>query len=377
MRKAETFLYICKLTKSIIYLLYNIKRINLDQDRQMNITYIGNSHPSQTSYHRYTSLQRLGHKVTICDPYKMLEKNLNNPIIARFHYYSGYKFLQKKIINWITNNYVSFQSDVIWIDNGELFGLDAVTYLKEIGNKVVLYNTDDPTGTRDHGRFKSFLEALPKYDLIVTVREPTFSDLIKLNAKKALKVYRSYDEIAHKEPVNEIPDYFKSDVAFIGTWIRHEKRDSFILALINQGINVSIWGDGWKKAPQWKKLKKHYKGSSLSGLDYVNAIAGAKINLGLLSKGNRDLHTTRSMEIPYAGGLFCAERTTEHQDLYEEGKEAVFWSTTEECIEICKRLLQDSEAREKIRKAGQNKVIQLKLGNEEICKKVLSTISMQ
>ncbi|WP_051397711.1 CgeB family protein [Runella limosa] len=343
----------------------------------MNITYIGNSHPSQTSYHRYTSLQRLGHNVVICDPYETLASTLNHPIIGRFHYYSGYKFLQNKVVNWIRKNYSSFQSDVIWVDNGELFGLEAVTHLKSLGGKVILYNTDDPTGNRDHGRFKSFLKALSKYDLIVTVREPTLQDLIKLNAQNAIKVYRSYDEVVHKPPVKPIPDYFKSDVAFIGTWIRHEKRDLFLLELINQGINVSIWGDNWSKSPQWQKLKPYYKGSALFGENYVNAIAGAKVNLGLLSKGNRDLHTTRSMEIPYAGGLFCAERTTEHLALYKEGEEAVFWSTAEECIEICHKLLQDADRRDKIRKAGQKKVIELKLGNEDICKEVLSHVAIK
>jgi len=103
----------------------------------------------------------------------------------------------------------------------------------------------------------------------------------------------------------------------------------------------------------------------------VAAIQGAKLCLGLLSKENRDLHTQRSAEIPYAGGLFCAERTSEHRQLYTEGAEAVFWSDAEECIQACRRLLADEPLRERIRIAGMHRIRALGLGNESICRQIL------
>ena len=50
-----------------------------------------------------------------------------------------------------------------------------------------------------------------------------------------------------------------------------------------------MWSDRWQKPP---------------------------LCLGLLSKGNRDLQTTRSLENPYAGGPLCAQRTSERLALY-------------------------------------------------------------
>ena len=107
---------------------------------------------------------------------------------------------------------------------------------------------------------------------------------------------------------------------------------------------------------------------------YVAAIRGAKVCLGLLSKGNRDLHTTRSMEIPYAGGVLCAERTTEHLALYREDEEAVFWTTAEECAEKCLGLLGDDQSRERIRLAGMARVRNNKVGNEDICRQILQAV---
>ncbi len=85
---------------------------------------------------------------------------------------------------------------------------------------------------------------------------------------------------------------------------------------------------------------------------YAAAIQSSKVCLGLLSKGNRDLHTQRSLEIPALGGLLCAERTIEHLTLYDEGREAVFWQDAEECAAHCHRLLADESLRREIARRG-------------------------
>lgn len=95
----------------------------------------------------------------------------------------------------------------------------------------------------------------------------------------------------------------------------------------------------------------------------------------MLSQGNRDLHTRRSVETTYAGGLLCARRTAIHLDMYTENQEAVFWDDADECIDVCKRLLADNEQRENIRKAGYNKVRALKVGNEDICTAILKQLN--
>lgn len=183
----------------------------------------------------------------------------------------------------------------------------------------------------------------------------------------------SYDEVMHApyQDADEIAQAFRSDVAFIGTWMRGEGRDQFLLDLVNQGIPVSIWGQRWEKSPLWDHLKAFHRGGNLSGRDYVAAIQGAKVCLGMLSKGNRDLHTTRTMEIPYAGGVLCAERTSEHLELYEEGVEAVFWRDVDECVRQCRRLLDDDAWRESVRSAGMARVRASHQGHEDVCRVIV------
>lgn len=344
----------------------------------MKVLYIGEDSAYSTSYNRAAALSRIGNEVEIINPYLALKNQLSNPILGRLHYYSGYRFIQKKVLKWLRINFSIFSKiDIIWVNSGELFGNESIEFLKSMNVPVILYNNDDPTGGRDGHRFDSLLKAISYYDLCVVMRNQNIVEYYERGAQKVIRLQMSYDEVIHKayDSIYDIQDQFKSDVAFIGTWMRYEKRDEFLIKLIDSGINISIWGDRWERSPYWNSLKKYYKGKSLKGREYVAAIQGAKICLGMLSKGNRDLHTTRSLEIPYAGGLLCAERTSEHLSMYEEGVEAIFWDNAVECASICKQILSDDILRNSIRNAGMKKVREIGVGNEDICKKIISEIN--
>lgn len=344
----------------------------------MNLLYLGDSNINSTSFHRADALRRLGHNVIVEDPYLIFYRQLASRWIAPMHWYTGYKFIQNQIAPWIaTIGKENPGIDLIWIDSGELFGEKSLKILKSLNCPVVLYNIDDPTGKRDGKRFNTLLKAISQYNLIAVVREETKRECERLGNSNVMRVFRSYDEIAHRpfENIQEIQAEFRSDVAFIGTWMRNEDRDQFLLELKKRSVPLSIWGDRWQKSSYWNELKSSYRGKALGGRNYVAALQGAKICLGLLSKGNRDLHTTRSLEVPFAGGLLCAERTNEHQMMYKENYEAVYWSNAEECAEVCKMLLMNENRREEIRIAGMERVRENRSGNEDICKSIINMIS--
>lgn len=339
------------------------------------IIYFGDSNLASTSRHRADALQRLGHDITFYDPYIGLEKYfLNNKYGFAFNAMSGFRFIQSGMKEYIKDCLSKTpDSEIIWVNGGELFGAGVVKLLKKTMARVILYNNDDPTGMRDGNRFSSLLTALPLYDHCVVMRDINIGEYKAYGAKSIQRVWMSYDEIMHNpyENATLVPNHMRSEVSFIGTWMRYEGRDKFMMALADGGVPISIWGNRWEKSPYWSGLKNFYRGPAISGEDYVAAIQGAKISIGMLSKGNRDLHTTRSLEIPFAGGLLLAERTVEHQSLYEEDKEAVFWSSSEECAKKCLNLLENDALRESIRAAGMNRVRTLSVGNEDICREIL------
>jgi spore maturation protein CgeB len=344
----------------------------------MTILYFGDDAENSTCYHRAQALRRLGHDVLIFNPATALSGFHSNGLFSRFHYRTGYRFTDKIFLEWLGRILVDLvvKPDLCWVNSGEFFSRKFVQTLRALGCPVILYNNDDPTGSRDGALWHTLLRALTFYDLCITRRHPTEVEMLQRGARKTLRVSMSYDEVIHRPPAPDepIPEHFFSDLTFVGTWMQKEARHVILRQLHEAGLKVNIWGGLWHKCPDQDLLAKCWQGRAISGRDYVNAIAGAKISLGLLSHGNRDQHTRRSVEIPYCGGLLCAERTPEHLELYEEGKEAVFWESPEECLRQCSRLIADETLRESIRQGGMAKVRQLKVGNENVCQQILDHI---
>ena len=162
---------------------------------------------------------------------------------------------------------------------------------------------------------------------------------------------------------------FPHEVLFIGTWM--PERGPFLQELLKAGVPLAIYGNDWQKAPEWPALQSAWRGPAIYGDDYLKAIQLAKVSLGLLSKGNRDLHTTRTFEIPYCGGLLCAERTSEHLQLYQEDVEAVYWSDVKECIDKCQKLLNDDKMRTEIAEKGRIRCLRNGIFNERNLDKIL------
>lgn len=341
----------------------------------MNILYLGDSRPGTTAFHRMEALERIGHSVQSLDPSHAIKGSLSNSLLARLHYRTGFRFLAHKVERWMAGELsrLPTRPEFVWINSGQYLSPRTMALLKTLAVPLVLYNNDDPAGGRDPGCWHLLLKSLPHYDLCVSLRTPTVKDMVDRGAPRGYRVWMSYDEVLHVPPRKDekLDEIFQSDVVFVGTWMRHENRHVFLRQLLDAGIKVRIWGNRWNKCGDSELIDKCWTGKAASGRDYVNAIAGAKICMGLLSKGNRDLHTRRSVEIPQCGGLLCAERTTEHLALYKEGEEAVFWDTAEECIEICRRLLADDSTREAIRSGGMKRVRELGLGNEDIARDII------
>lgn len=345
----------------------------------MKILYIGESKSSTTSSHRALALRRLGHDVRIEDPHETFSWAFKNPLLSLVNYRTGYRFLQPAMLRWTRGiRNVHGQCDLVWINGGELVGIECLRHLKTLNVPIILYNNDDPTGARDGSRFATLRRSLSEYDICAVRLEHQKEEFYQRGARQVFHIRMSYDEEQHKpfDNLADIPAHLRSEVAFVGTWMRHEKRDHFLHELIRKGLPVSIWGPRWQKSPIWNRIKSAYRGGAVSGRDYVGTMQGAKVCIGMLSKGNRDLHTRRSVEIPYSGGLLCAERTPIHAEMYQEGNEALFWSNADECAQACLNLLNSDERRREICANGRRRVLELKVGNEDICQSVMNALQV-
>lgn len=261
--------------------------------------------------------------------------------------------------------------DLCHVDGGEWVTPTVIERLRRHARRVVNYNIDDPTGPRDGPRFEAYRQAAPHYDLLVVVREENLPELQRLGAPRVMRVFRSADEVNHAPRRIGAVDAlaWASEVLFLGSWF--PERGPFLLDLVARGVPLTLRGPNWHKAPEWDRLRAHWAGGALGGDDYAKALQCARVNLGLLSHDNRDSHTTRSLEIPSLGGLLCAERTAEHQAMYREGAEALFWADARECAEVCLAALADEGRRARIALAGHQRFLRDGHRNERVMQRIV------
>ncbi|MES2859973.1 MAG: glycosyltransferase [Pseudomonadota bacterium] len=342
----------------------------------MRIFYIGSSTPKSTSRHRADALVRIGHRVTRFDPFVALGGVLGGPVMERLHYRTGYRLLQPMVRAMLEARAGEVaMHDAIWIDAGELFGRRSVAFLANLA-PTVLVCLDDPAGGRDGRRFDSLVEALPAYDLCVAFREPTVQDFRRLGARRTLRVWMGYDEVAHRPPSDDEREDFgvAGGVVFIGSWMPREDREAVVLGLMDRGVPMSVWGDRWSRSPHWSRIRSAWRGGALYGRDYCMRLAGADACLGLVSRGNRDEHTTRSLETPFIGGLLVGQRTGEHTGMFEDGVEALLWNDLDECAAHCLGVMADPGRGRGIRAAGMARIRRGGFGNETLTGSILSEL---
>ena len=314
----------------------------------MSVLFIGPV--SGTSAHRQAAFRRLGHAVEVVEPRRWLPAS---PWIDRFEWHVSPGVLgtvvERRLAAWLA---ARPRFDLVFVDGGSLVTASAVRLLKRHARFVASFNHDDPFGRRDGARFAAYRKAVPEYDLVTVVRPPNLAEAKAHGARDVLLHPMVSDEVAHapRAMTAQQIDQWSSEVAFVGSWM--PERGPFMLDLVKRGVPLAIFGPRWNKAPEWEALRTFHRADYVDGEDYAHAVQGAKISLGLLSKGNRDEHTTRSMEIPALGGLLCAERTDEHRRFYDEDVEALFWADSAECADVCRRLLADEPRRAAVARRG-------------------------
>lgn len=335
----------------------------------MRIAYIGMN--SGTSLHRADALRRLGHEVSLVNPGAYLGQSR---WVARWLYHTGALGIPLLIDSWTFDRVRECNPDLVWVDQGPFLGPRLLRRLRSLSAPIVNYTIDDPFGGSEGLRFRLYLRALPFYDLVAVVRDVNVREARERGVRNVMRIFRSADEVAHHPRMVPSPERhrYASEVAFVGTW--KPERGPFMAELIRLGVPLSIWGDQWHKAREWSIIRQHWRGLGVFDDRYAKIILSAKVVLGLLSKENRDFHTQRSMEIPALGALLCAERTGEHMSLYDDGVEAVFWSTPEECAAACRRLLSDDAYRASVARRGRERLLRNGHYNEKVLSAILNEL---
>lgn len=341
----------------------------------ISVANFSNYNDSNTALHRHWALEKLSSNILKVDISILFNfrnkfvKKLFNLGWAQF-YYSGTDIVNENIVLKAKD----IDPDIIWIDKGIGINKKTLIRLKKNHSNIIIIGYSPDEMTKRHNQSKEFLESLPYYDAYITTKSYAVEKLKKLGAKQVYFVNNAYEEKFHypRELNNKDRENLKADVGFIGMW--EKNRAESLIYLAKKGIKVRVWGGG-----KWVNLKNkldnlYIEDQPLFSDEYSKALSVIKVNLCFLRKINNDLQTTRTMEIPACGGFMLAERTTEHENLFQERREAEFFSNNEELYEKCIKYLNDDILRNQIAQAGYEKCVETGYSNYNTIKSVIERI---
>jgi hypothetical protein len=322
----------------------------------MKILYVGTSNYGSLSSMRMKTMIDLGNEVDNIDPYaikcKPLLYNLVN-IAHKIFWHLGWPLDINNANNKILEYLNKKNTEMVWVDKGVHVRKQTLLKIKLKHPKVKLihFNPDDPFGNFGKAGWRWFIGSIPYYDLHFVPRVENIKEYKALGARDVVQIlpFWGFDPSIHKpaELLSEAVFNAMSEVVFLGAY--ELERYQSLLFLANNGIRITLMHDWPEK--YWHQNFIRLPGP-VYGMEYARTIASFKIALGYLRKGNRDEHTSRSVEIPACGTLMLAERTAEHQILFAEGLEADFFSTNEELLDKVNYYVLNDKIRKKISISG-------------------------
>ncbi len=263
--------------------------------------------------------------------------------------------------------------DVLWIDKGLTIHAETLKLARKCQPRcrIVGFSPDDMMNRANQSHH--FREGLPLYDFFVSTKSYNVPELQELGCPKVLFMENAFDPHTHRPvPVDGAArQRLGGAVGFIGQW--EPERAESLRRLAMAGIPVRVWGYTWermRKVPPGLRLENH----PLWGDEYARAVCAFDINLCFLRKANRDLQTTRTMEIPACGAFMLAERTQEHLELFAEAQEADFFSGDQELIRKTHYYLDNPEKRRRIAARGLERCLRAGFSYKERLSLVLEHI---
>jgi hypothetical protein len=326
---------------------------------ELRILLLGSLAPFLTTRARYDAFERLGVPIEAVDHDRFLvsDSRIGRSLTQWTLLTPGVFAFNRAILEAARR----FRPNLIWIEKGVFVFPRTLRALRRSGDIALVYhNTDDwRARTRLHGlHWRYLLRALPLYDLYVTsnlhnVREFqehgfTPVHLMELAANEA---------IADPRPVpDDVRRRLGAPVGFVGHY--EPVTEALILALVRAGIGVKVYGHGWERSPAGHELGGAIQHRVVWGPEYAQAICSFDVNLGIVSKWNRNHTASRTFQIPALGAFLLHERNELVSRYFREGVEAEFFDSADEMVEKCRHYLAHPEERQRIAEAGRRRCVE-------------------
>lgn len=331
------------------------------------ILYVSDLSFGGTTTFRLEALKRIGQHVVPFDPATFLPRSR---LLEKLRYRFPTGPLVVAANRGLLKAAREEKPDVVWFDKPLVFTPQTIQEIKAAGAKTVCYNQDNPFGPRNDGCWMQLHRVYKLFDLNCLFRK---SDVARYRVWNLpyIELQFSFDPSENFSPPPRWTDKHRPrDISFIGS--PHDHRAEFLMELAERyGLPIQIAGPNWPRALTQEQLKKYVTAGFLPSADYRQNIWKSKINLAFVTHSNEDDVAHKSFEICACGSFLLAERTASHLAAFEEDKEAIFFSSGEECAEKARYYLDRVTEREIIARRGRERALNSGYDNDTQLKRVL------
>jgi spore maturation protein CgeB len=340
----------------------------------VKVLFLGAIGDGQTSQMRMHALRRLGHEVVGVDTIRPWTGA--SWLRRQAHRRVGRGSIIAAINGEVIRTARAFGPDLVWAEKQEYLRPGTLDELRAAGARLVHF-TPDPYFYLSWKRTPLMDAAIGQFDVLVYCKAYERKDYQALG-KPLVYMPLGYCDEVHRPLPSEDPRW-RCAVGFLGGW--EPRRERLLHAVAASGVELKIWGGYWDflKDGRWTprrqiilgqlaggspfrvhkdaSLAEAWQGGEVYADDYARALTGSKIGLGFLRKVCPDQHTTRTFEIPACGAMLLADRTDEHQEMFEESREAEFFSSDEELVEKVEFYARNDRERGRIAAGGRQRCL--------------------
>jgi hypothetical protein len=293
----------------------------------MRVLIIGSNRKWRMEKCTERALRRAGHKTLVADDKQ-----------ARRLF--GRKLTQK----WMLAKAKRFKPDFVLL--GKCHGLDIETVKTVIDGKPSAMWYHDPQWYKSTYR--------PDIAHIIAVGKLTRTFFVSgFDAEwRALGLPAKFLPSAADREIRPVPPSkrYHSDVSFIGTGY-DATRAQFLLKVAKK-YDLKVWGNGWE---EWRK-PLNWSGRSVEGKEFAAVCSSSNISLGInpdRAKGGSTYTSDRTWMVILAGGFYLGHGTPGLVHMLREGDHCAWYKDIDSCLAQCAYYLENSAARERIRREGQ------------------------
>jgi len=228
-----------------------------------------------------------------------------------------------------------------------------VERLRANGTRVVVFY---PDFVFDHAGVDTAVLAATNFIITTKSFQANYLDKLVGPARHAF-VHHGYCSSAHSRRHAPGATPYRWDIGFIGNASPHKATHLATVARAFPDQRFIVVGNGWTDLAKGTPLAPFVLGAPLTGDYFARAIEETRINLAIHhgeagSNKWQDLTSTRTFEIPAAGGFMLHVDNDEVRALYEPGREIDVFKGEEQLIERIGHYLANETERATIAEAG-------------------------